>query len=323
MNLGKVAIVKPDHLGDLVLATPAVRVLTERLGTVDLFVNQGLANFATFLFGPQQNVKEVGFAHIDKKANTRHNNEFANILGYDTLIFLREDNIINFSNLRGFAKNLFFVTNQDSLHETELQKKLVEKLVGDYEPELYFGLIRQIDLRHPIKHIGLCIAAGHSSNSWPLNYWAKIGFFLIAEGFEISLIGGPQEEVEMRYLAKLWQLPSRQIIRGDSNFQAFIDKLSLCDFIIANDSGTAHISSMVRPIFSIFGPSPHLRFRPFGKYNQVLTKNLICSPCLQFSKNHINLCVSRECMVSLTPDYVFERLKIYMNYLVSTTIKLV
>ena len=60
------------------------------------------------------------------------------------------------------------------------------------------------------------------------------------------------------------------------------------DLVIATDSGTAHLTSLVRPVISLCGGSPWTRFAPLGRYNVVLSRRYPCSPCWQFVRGCID-----------------------------------
>jgi ADP-heptose:LPS heptosyltransferase len=84
------------------------------------------------------------------------------------------------------------------------------------------------------------------------------------------------------------------------------------DLIVATDSGTAHLASLVRPIVSLFGGSPWRRFAPLGRYNVILSRRYPCSPCYQFMRNAFNLCHTQECLNNLFPEQVEACLAAYL-----------
>jgi ADP-heptose:LPS heptosyltransferase len=97
-------------------------------------------------------------------------------------------------------------------------------------------------------------------------------------------------------------MPHR-VIEGRADFAAFMDAIGGLDVVIATDSGTAHLCSLTKPVLSIFGASPWRRYAPFGRENVVITRNLACSPCVQFDMKVVNACMSRECVVALDPEF--------------------
>lgn len=314
MNLGKIAVLKPDHFGDLILASPAIRVMRERLGEFDLFVSSSTTRLARFLFGSDQAIQNIDFPHLSKTGIPILDD--SKLKGYNTIISLRNDDVINVENLRLLADKVFVVPDNVADNETQIQRALIRKIVGDYNPLDYFYAslnqnLRQHGLR---KKVGLCISSGHSSNSWPLINWMSLANALAQNGFKVVLIGGPEEEKDLEVLRRLLGLSEEDVHKGGADFSAFLAGLDKVDLVVGTDSGTAHLCSLVRPVVSLFGPSPAWRYAPVGEKNAVLSLRLNCSPCLQFSKTHINLCISRECMNSISVGMVLsEIVKFYKN----------
>lgn len=304
MNLGRVAILKPDHLGDLILASPAINVLSNRLSDVTLLVNETTLALAKFLF-PQVRLESIQFNHLCKSNKANHRPQ---LTGFDTIIALRSDPIISIDWLKSQCSNVFQVQNTKGRHEAECQRDLVRTIVGDYNPLSFFGCPALKGEKKIPNSVGLSIACGHSSNSWPIVYWASLAQKLKRMGKVVYLIGGPQESTELQLLARLASLPSDQILLGSQDFSLFLKVIATIEVVIATDSGTAHICSLVTKIFSIFGPSEHSRYRPLGEANHVISLNLNCSPCLQFAKDKMNYCISRECLSSMTPNLIFKEL---------------
>ena len=66
----KTAILKPDHLGDLVLAVPAIRVLLETVEEPVLYVNPATTSLARKLF-PGCEIRTVSFKSQTKDLDLR------------------------------------------------------------------------------------------------------------------------------------------------------------------------------------------------------------------------------------------------------------
>ena len=91
----KVAVIKPDHLGDLVLSSPAIRALQRHFGQVTLLVSGTTLPLARFLFG----AIELGVAncpHLAKQeAQILDPDKFAGELNaFDLVLWLRDDPVI-------------------------------------------------------------------------------------------------------------------------------------------------------------------------------------------------------------------------------------
>ena len=122
----------------------------------------------------------------------------------------------------------------------------------------------------------------------------------------ISLVGGPAERAELAFLSAMLKRVPHTVIEGGSDFAAFLEALEPIDLILASDGGTAHICSLRKPVCSVFGSSPWRRYAPFGRDNVLITRDEPCSPCVQFSTQEVNGCLSRECTALLRPAQVVE-----------------
>jgi heptosyltransferase-2 len=305
----RVAILKPDHLGDLVLAAPAIAALQRRFDDLTLLCHPGSEGLAHHLF-PGLPLQPILFPHLDRNCRTpMHARPLLSMRDeFDLFICLRWDACIR-RHLNEAAVTYQACDLDDlDVHVTLEHRQAVEPWTGPYDLLASFRYpAGSRELRRPVERIGLCIAAGFSHNAWPLNHWLELAERLMGRGMEIVWIGGPSETNRLRALVEA-DAPSGnrpQILVGNENFGRFLQKLAKSvDLVIATDSGTAHLASLVRPVLSLFGGSPWRRFAPLGPCNAIVTRQLPCSPCPQFDRNLVNTCVSRECLVGLTPAQV-------------------
>ena len=68
---------------------------------------------------------------------------------------------------------------------------------------------------------------------------------------------------------------------GQFNIEQSIDFIRDAQFIVCNDSASAHMAAFVhRPAMVIFGPTTlALGFRPWNDESRVVETNLDCRPC--------------------------------------------
>ena len=258
----RLAILKPDHLGDLVLAIPAIRHLLKVYPESALFCASANEKLARFLF-PEAEVKCVDFPVLAKSGNDLLPVDLSIFKIYDALVCLRNDGAYFTEKLAAWIDQPFFISAFDQTrHETDLQREVVEKLAGSYSRSQYFFGDRKLQFPESISRGGLAPAAGFSGNQWPLNYWIELGQALLRKNCEISLVGGPAEREILRILSHALEVPSSRVIVGISDFSGFLARVSELNLVIATDSGTAHLCSLVAPLLSIFGPSPFRRFAP-------------------------------------------------------------
>ena len=316
----RVGILKPDHLGDLVLAAPAIAALRRRFNHLTLYCHPKNLPLAEHLF-PGLKARPMHLPHLDKEHG--HDRNSASRLRMlrdeiDLLICLRWD---------GQCERLVTIPDIEYhtpgpaatlRHVAAEHRDLVAPFTGGYnilESYSYDGYAAPDRPLTNLKAVGLCISAGFRLNAWPLSHWLGLAQRLHCQGTESILIGGPAELGRLGILAEgikgaVGYRP--QVIVGSGDFGGFLRAVaSQVDLVIATDSGTAHLVSLVRPVVSLFGGSPWQRFAPLGRFNVILTRRYPCSPCKQFNRVEINTCHTQECLTNLTPELVFHCLTAY------------
>jgi heptosyltransferase-2 len=301
----------------MVLAAPAIAALQRRFPDPILYCHPRTLPLARHLF-PDLRCRTVTLSHLDKDRRLPHSLNPLTALTdeLDLLISLRWDATID-RLLNESAVD--FVTSGEEGFETHVaveQCRVVAPFTGWYDLlESYHYELLAPQQPTPRK-IGLCISAGHSLNAWPLNHWLNLGERLHQRGYEIAVIGGPAEAARVRVLREalagiLGHEPVSMI--GSDDFETFLQRVvHETDLIIATDSGTAHLASLVRPVISLFGGTPWRRYAPLGSANVVISKLEPCSPCRQFDRMSILTCHSQECLVNLSPRAVVRCLERYL-----------
>lgn len=299
----KIALVKPDHLGDLVLASPAIRAAQQHFGNVSLFVSDTTRPLARFLF-PEIELRSVNLPHLARSRNATFDLDgFVSALReFELILWLRDDASIRLISERINATQ-DFATGDHLTHETAIHKRMMVRHVGNYSRTKSFSAV---PIRWPvsIRTVGLCVAAGFPTNRWPNVLWLELAGILLHSGLALTLIGGPDEREDVALLARCLNNPSIATVIGGPDFRSFLDALGDLDVVIATDGGSAHVCSLERPMLSLFGSSPWRRYAPFGKENVVASRDLSCSPCRQFSVEEVNGCMTRECIIGLEPTVI-------------------
>ncbi|MHB1947380.1 MAG: glycosyltransferase family 9 protein [Gammaproteobacteria bacterium] len=309
--MAKVAIFKPDHLGDFVLSIPAIRAIIQYFGSCDLYIAPYVNFLKEYLF-PDTVSFPIELSHLNKTGEHIDEQKILQQLKqYQYVISLRNDTGIRnlFSQLKS---KVVMPENNDFLHETYLQKKCATEIIPNYSR---FDLFNHKEQKWPSKivKVGLSVSAGFVSNSWFHYHWISLAQSLIKKGLLVYLIGGPNEKKLLFWLQKEIPLPNEQIIIGSQEIKNFFDQIKVLDVVIGTDSGTLHIISYQCPVLAIFGSSSFKRFAPFGYQHRILTMNLACSPCLQFYLGAYNGCLSRECVALITPEIVEQALFMPQN----------
>lgn len=302
--MGRIAVIKPDHLGDLVLASPAIRALSAT-NEVVLHIASSSLDLGQFLF-PGIEIRPIDFPHLARKpvpaidlgTLTGH---FAS---FDRTVMLRDDDVMR--SLAGALGRKALVAGGDHLtHDTRIHQRALEHEFPAYSRTQLFSPM-PIFWPASIRSVGLCIAAGFPTNLWPLRHWYDLALWLERHGISFTLIGGPGEHDSLVSLSAMLRPIPHAVVEGGSRIVDLLNAIDDLDLVVATDGGTAHICSIRKPILSIFGSSPWRRYAPFGFGNVLMTRDLVCSPCMQFSNIEVNGCLTRECMMNVTPRDVFR-----------------
>ncbi len=120
---------------------------------------------------------------------------------------------------------------------------------------------------------------------WNTKKWSEEGYRELAQiflksGYEVDLLGGPDEKGLCESIAK-----------GDTGLHVLAGRYSIADtvatvkdyaLVVSNDSAPTHMASYAGvPVVTIFGPTTSLLgFRPWSEQAQVVENNsMICRPC--------------------------------------------
>lgn len=148
-----------------------------------------------------------------------------------------------------------------------------------------------------------CNASGHLKR-WGAARYAALANRLHGEGLErIVLIGGPDEVEECQRIARACG-PWLTNLCGQTEI---LDIPLLCEparFIVANDTGTAHLAAVTAtPMTVLCGPTDPRRVKPLGDNVTTLQADLPCVNCYR------RICSHHSCMAMLTPPWVLRHLR--------------
>ena len=307
-----VAVCKPDHLGDFVLALPALRQLQRAGAALTLFIAPGNVALARH-YCPQAETIALDMPHLRRDASPRAWTTAYGLLGklraFDAVVFLRRDAFLQPGAFAQWTDAAFFIEDRDDVHQARLEHDLVSDLVGPYDIDAMFFDGRVMRFPTDPRTVVFAIGAGFPHKKWSPLLWAQLGLMLQDRGIGVRILSGPGEIAESHIIARTLGHDCEQtLFVGGSNFDALEDWVDACDVVIAVDGGSAHLCALRKPVLSLFGPSPIARYAPIGASNRAVTRNLTCSPCVGFDQVAVNACLSRECLYGLEPRSVLEAL---------------
>ncbi len=158
-----------------------------------------------------------------------------------------------------------------------------------------------IDADRPL----VCIAPGAGfgpSKIWPPRYAAEVARKLLDQGLQVALVHAPAEEAlatEIRELAG----PGLASLGGARMHLRLLKSiLSRASLLICNDAGARHIAAAFKlPALVLMGPTS-IRYTNLNlKLTRILREPVECSPC------HLKVCpIDHRCMTRITPSRVLE-----------------
>jgi len=147
--------------------------------------------------------------------------------------------------------------------------------------------------------VALAPGAVGPSKRWPAAAYAALARRLIAEGFAVWVLGGPDEKVLVTEI--VGDTEARDLTGHD--LRDAILALAASEAAVSNDSGLLHVAAALgTPSIGIFGPTSPWHWAPLNPLAATIetSSELPCRPC------HKPVCrlVHHRCMRDIPPDDV-------------------
>src|SRR5580704_8790565 len=148
--------------------------------------------------------------------------------------------------------------------------------------------------------VALCPGAVGPAKRWPSSAYAALARELLAAGYAVWVLGGPQEKTLAAAIVA--DTPARDLTGTD--LRDAILALAAASAAVSNDSGLLHVAAAVgTPSIGIFGPTSPWHWAPLNPLAATMeTKSVLdCRPC------HKPVCRlgHHRCMRDIDPDEVF------------------
>jgi heptosyltransferase-2 len=160
---------------------------------------------------------------------------------------------------------------------------------------------RGLDLSRPLVAIGPG-STNSAAKRWPAERFAELtGRLHDAVGANVVLLGSSGDAAAGNVINSLSVRVSMDLI-GKTTLGEAAAILSVCDLMVSNDMGLAHLAPAVgtRTIV-LFGPTDPTTTRPFSDLGEVLRVGVECSPCM------LRECpIDHRCMTRMTVQMVFD-----------------
>lgn len=338
-EITKICVVKLDHIGDLLLATPVFRALKKAYPKSKLtaVVNPGSApilsgnpyvdsilNYSAPWF--YRNSKSES---MPPETLSRNDEVYKNLTKqhYDLVVNLRGDSMdTNFArsiphkNLLSFVNDYSHqsevnlpVKRKENLHAWEQNKLLL--LVGlrvqtDHEPEIFSSPSDAeksqeiISKKRPT--IAIAPGAGIKFKEWQVEKFRHL--ILKLEYYDLDfIIVGSKADVDLG--EAISRHGKARNLCGQLSITELHEVLKQCVILVTNDSAPAHIGASAKTtVISITRPNVIKEFQPIG-INHIIISKLSCdSPCIGFAHESRHFLRSKcNCIASITVDEVMEQ----------------
>ena len=148
--------------------------------------------------------------------------------------------------------------------------------------------------------------AGHPAKLWEPDRWARVADWVAAHGYAPVFSGSPAEQGAVEAIRHRMDHPSLNLA-GRCDLLTFAAVLDRSRFVVTVDSASLHMAvAMQTPVVALFGPTDSRRWGPYanGCPNVVIEKQGTCRYCKRQKG-----CRARTCMKMIEVDEVIAGLQ--------------
>lgn len=140
---------------------------------------------------------------------------------------------------------------------------------------------------------------------WPIDSYVELSRQLIADGYEVVLVGGKDDAWVKPYFSGI---QVKDFI-GKTSISNVVNIFSNVNLVVSHDTGPLHLATLTAtPLVAIFGPTPVSAVVPIGRKSLAVLRagaNVACAPC--YDGVNYAPCKDPICMKSTTVDMVYEK----------------
>ncbi len=338
----KILVVRPDHLGDILFLTPALRDLRKGFPSAEIV---GLVGpWARPVLARNRNLDRIltwDFPWYDRKPRTSLIGPYRSLVALAARLRVEQfDLAIQFRGdfwwgalacrLAGIPAQIGYdspatrpfltriIPNQHGGHIVDDNLDLVRALTGTSEKEPLEFPLTETDRRRAsvlldqtpetARWVALQAGAGAPVKVWPLDRLARVGRALRDEfGTSVVVVGGPNEVDSVRQVCDGVGVGAIGLA-GVTTLVELGAVLERCALVVGPDSGPLHLAVAVRtPTVHLFGPADARRFGPYGdpSWHRVICSPRACVPCnrLDFVGPDV---VTHNCVADITAEEVLK-----------------
>ncbi|MCF3652075.1 glycosyltransferase [Synoicihabitans lomoniglobus] len=335
-----IAVVKLDHIGDLVLATPVFAALKSRFPNAE--ITAVVAPSSAPILEANPNVRHIVTYNAPWMwRNPPAGRKLAHLLdanaaGQRMLLETKFDLVVNLRSDHGnvpFAASIphrillsytndtsygFFITHPltrtKAMHATEQHRQLLAAVgVTDWsDPELFPSPAHHsaVEKTHSFEPgtIALFPGAGVPLKKWPIAKFTKLAHLLVEQGLPVVVIGARDE---LEDAEKISAVPGVVNLCGKFSLLETASALACCSALVSNDSAPVHIAAaMGTPVICITRPLVRDEFSPVGIQHLTCCANLCYNPCDGFDPTKRSIAVEQcQCIEDITVEDVLRKVR--------------
>lgn len=328
----RLAIVRALHVGDLLLAIPALRALRRGFPSAEItliglpwardFVNRfhryldrlrefpgypGLLEVDAVPARTQAFLAEERSYRYDLVVQMHGSGRASNPFAID----LRARRVVGYYESSPPEGLWLGAPYPDDRHEVERDLGLARLLglPGD-DTRLEFPLLVEdvvaakslLSTADPTRRtIGIHVSARAPARRWPIERFATVADALVERfGAQIVITAGPGEEGPARAAADAMANDPLNLA-GKTTLGSLAAVIRCCDLFISNDTGPSHLAVAVdTPSVTIFGPADRRRWAPLDQARHPIAFQAVeCSPC-----PHWECPIDHRCLRRIEPSQV-------------------
>lgn len=335
-RIKKILFIRIDRIGDLVLSTPALRVLKQRFPQSELVVLVSPSNQSLLLNNPYVDKVFV----YDKRERLVDKIGVIQQLrghGFDLAIDPYPDYEVKTAlvallsgakrriGYSSYGRDAFFNLKGPGLvkdkHQIDLTLDILRPLgvgMNDKKPEIFLTNDEKQWARNWLRQrsaggkpiVGIHPGAYYESQKWPPDSFGEVAKRLREnKKLDAIIFGGLGDKDLVEHINSMTSEDTLTHVQGD--LRQFAALLSHCTLLICNNSGPLHIAvALDIPTISIMGPTNKDRWMPMGNIHKALRiDNLPCIGC------NLGYCKIRthDCMRLISPSMVIAAAKSSMQ----------
>ena len=311
-DIRRIAVIKLDHIGDVILSIPAIANLRAHFprAYICMIVNSSSKLIASYI--PYLDEILCYDARFFDRSGSLRMLDFPRGLRFAREMRKRDFDLI--VDLRGSFASLLYAAIAKSRFRIDRGTYLIQRKLGktslksEHEAEVNLDILARAGVPTPLRNLSLdlpqedmdsadvllgnnnqhsTIIAMHPGGpsllkQWPAERYAQLADHLSREyNARIILVGGKGEEQIARSIVSEMN-ENVTDLSGQTRLGQLAAVLQKTDLFIGNDSGPMHLAAACGTrVIGLFGPTSPQRFGPYGKHCAALRMEKDCPPCMQ------------------------------------------